>query len=128
MKGPASTTHTHTHIAPHSPFADAGLRYHTTTLPPRDVTAGITHVIMAFANSSHLVPETAEDYKPFKPLDEVRALFDEGTQVGIAIGGWGDNAGFDIASKSDRSREAWAKNVAKLVEDNGFDFVGGSSP
>ena len=92
------------------------------------MTAGITHVIMAFANSSHLVPETADPYKPFKPLDEVRALFDEGTQVGIAIGGWGDNAGFGIASKTPESRAAWAKNVAKMVDDNGFDFVGTLPP
>ncbi|KAI0847860.1 carbohydrate-binding module family 18 protein [Daldinia vernicosa] len=98
-------------------------QYHTAILPSRDVTAGITHVIMAFANSSLFVTEMAGAYEPFMPLDKVRAMFDDGTQVGIAIGGWGDTAGFSKGAVSEESRSMFAKNVAAMVETHGFDFV-----
>lgn len=98
-------------------------QYHTATLPGKNVTEGITHVIMAFANSSLFVPETAGTYKPFMPVSDVRAMFDKGTQVGIALGGWGDTAGFSKGAASKKSRKAYAKNVAKMANDLGFDFV-----
>lgn len=79
---------------------------------------------MAFATSDLFVPETAASYEPFMPVDEVRAMFDDGTQLGIAIGGWGDNAGFGAGSKTNSSRAAWAQNVATMIEEHGFDFVG----
>lgn len=53
-------------------------------------------------------------------------MFDNGTKLGIAIGGWGDNAGFAAGSKSESSRAAWAKNVAKMLNEHGFDFCGTS--
>ncbi|OTB20695.1 carbohydrate-binding module family 18 protein [Daldinia sp. EC12] len=98
-------------------------QYHTAIMPSKNVTAGVTHVIMAFANSSLFVEETAGAYTPFMPLDQVRAMFDSGTQLGIAIGGWGDTAGFSKGAASEESRSAFAKNVAKMVETQGFDFV-----
>ncbi|KAF3065282.1 putative chitinase 3 [Daldinia childiae] len=98
-------------------------QYHTAILPGRDVTAGITHVIMAFANSSLFASETVGTYEPFMPLDKVRAMFDNGTQVGIAIGGWGDTAGFSKGAVSEESRGMFAKNVATMIETHGFDFV-----
>lgn len=81
---------------------------------------------MAFALSDLFVPDTAEPYEPFMPVDDVRSMFDDGTQLGIAIGGWGDNAGFGAGSKSSSSRAAWAQNVAKMLDEHGFDFVGTS--
>ncbi|KAI2623888.1 glycoside hydrolase family 18 protein [Hypomontagnella submonticulosa] len=98
-------------------------QYHINTLPSKNVTAGITHVIMAFANSSLFAAETAGEYKPFMAVDDVRAMFDNGTQVGIALGGWGDTAGFTAGAKSESSRKTYAQNVAKMAEDLGFDFV-----
>ncbi|KAI1800026.1 carbohydrate-binding module family 18 protein [Daldinia bambusicola] len=98
-------------------------QYHTAIMPNRNVTAGITHVIMAFANSSLFVEETAGAYTPFMPLDQVRGMFDNGTQLGIAIGGWGDTAGFSKGALTEASRSAYAKNVAKMAETLGFDFV-----
>ncbi|KAI1408810.1 glycoside hydrolase family 18 protein [Hypoxylon sp. FL1857] len=98
-------------------------QYHTAILPGKNVTAGITHVIMAFANSSLFVPETAGPYVPFKPVSEVRAMFDNGTQIGIALGGWGDTDGFSRGVVSDESRKAYAQNVAKMANDLDFDFV-----
>ncbi|KAI1096594.1 glycoside hydrolase family 18 protein [Rostrohypoxylon terebratum] len=98
-------------------------QYHTSILPGKNVTAGITHVIMAFANSSLFAPETAGTYEPFTSTNAVRAMFDNGTKVGIAIGGWGDTAGFSAGAKTEASRTAYAKNVANMIENSGFDFV-----
>ncbi|KAI1460573.1 glycoside hydrolase family 18 protein [Annulohypoxylon moriforme] len=98
-------------------------QYHMSILPGKNITAGITHVAMAFANSSLFAPETAGTYEPFMSVDSVRAMFDNGTKVGIAIGGWGDTAGFSAGAKTDASRATYAKNVAAMVEELGFDFV-----
>ncbi|KAI2466010.1 glycoside hydrolase family 18 protein [Annulohypoxylon bovei var. microspora] len=98
-------------------------QYHISILPGKNVTTGITHVIMAFANSSLFAPETAGTFEPFMSVDTVRAMFDNGTQVGIALGGWGDTAGFSAGAKTEASRTAYAKNVATMAEDLGFDFV-----
>lgn len=42
----------------------------------------------------------------------------------VAIGGWGDNAGFSTAAVSDTSRSTYAKNVAAMLESTGLDGVG----
>lgn len=99
------------------------IRYHTTTLPDKSVTGGITHVVMAFANSSLFAPGTAGPYEPFKPVKDVRAMFDDNAKVGIAIGGWGDLAGFSAGAATPESRTTYAHNVAKMAADHGFDFV-----
>lgn len=95
-------------------------------LPPRDVTAGVTHVITAFA------PDTTfnwgSSYTPFMPLDQVRALFDEGTKVCLAVGGWGDTTGFGVAAASDASRKTYAQNIATALDALGYDCVGKSGP
>lgn len=103
------------------------LRYHTAILPPRDATTGITHVVMAFANSSlFALPagNRSEEYKPFMEVSKVRAMFDNGTQVGVAIGGWADTAGFSEGAKTETSRKNYAKNVATMATKLGFDFIG----
>ncbi|KAK8049266.1 glycosyl hydrolase family 18 [Apiospora phragmitis] len=100
-------------------------QYHTAILPPRDVTAGITHVVMSFANSS-LFATTAnksEDYKPFMEVSKVRAMFDNGTQVGVALGGWGDTDGFGAGAKTEASRKQYARKIAAMATTLGFDFI-----
>lgn len=87
------------------------------------MTAGVTHVITAFANSSLFTTEPVGTYTPFMNLTAVRALFDEDAKVCIAIGGWGDTAGFRIGAASNASRSLYAKNVATMVDSLGFDCV-----
>ncbi|KAK6841637.1 endochitinase 1 [Apiospora arundinis] len=92
----------------------------------RDATTGITHVVMAFANSSlFALPagNRSEEYKPFMEVSKVRAMFDNGTQVGVAIGGWADTAGFSEGAKTETSRKNYAKNVATMATKLGFDFI-----
>lgn len=101
-------------------------RWHTATLPPKDVTAGVTHVITAFAPDGTFNWGTS--YTPFMPLSDVRALFDAGTKVCMAIGGWGDTTGFGTAAASEDSRKRYAKNVADAINNLGYDCVGMCNP
>ncbi|KAK5988237.1 Chitinase 1-like protein [Cladobotryum mycophilum] len=96
-------------------------QWHTTHLPDRSVTAGVTHVITAFAGTTLF--NYGGQYTPFMPLDQVRALFDEGTKVCMAIGGWGDTSGFSAGAATDQTRKTYAKNVADTLNRLGYDCV-----
>ncbi|KAK0632775.1 glycoside hydrolase superfamily [Immersiella caudata] len=98
-------------------------QWHKTVLPNNTVTAGITHVITAFANSALFTTDPVGEYVPFMDLASVRAMFDPGTKVCMAIGGWGDTDGFSAGAANDTSRKLFAKNVAKTVKKLGYDCV-----
>ncbi|KAF7542447.1 hypothetical protein G7Z17_g11554 [Cylindrodendrum hubeiense] len=98
-------------------------QYHTADLPDKATAAGINYVITAFANSSLFTTEPAGVYTPFKPLAEIRPLFDADAKVCMAIGGWGDTAGFSEGAKTSKSRKTFAKNVASTLERLGYDCV-----
>ncbi|KAF7166683.1 hypothetical protein CNMCM6106_002399 [Aspergillus hiratsukae] len=98
-------------------------RYHTVDLPGSDQTQGVTHAIMAFANSSLFNTESPAQFEPFEPLDKTRKRFRPGTKVMIAIEGWGDTSGFSEGAKDEASRTRYAKNVAAMVNSLGFDGV-----
>lgn len=87
-------------------------------------TAGITHVITAFAKSTLFNSDPPQTYKPFIDLDTLRPLFDNGTKFCMAIGGWGDTSGFSIAQKDEVSRQTFAKGVASVAESLGYDCIG----
>ncbi|KAL6355084.1 hypothetical protein LRP88_11561 [Fusarium phalaenopsidis] len=76
---------------------------------------------MSFANSSIFSSQPAGEYTPFQPVSEVRGLVDGSVKVCLAIGGWGDNAGFSEAVKTDGSRHNFARNVASTLDRLGFD-------
>ncbi|GKT82633.1 glycosyl hydrolase family 18 protein [Colletotrichum tofieldiae] len=95
----------------------------TTGVPDKSITAGITHVITAFANSSLFASEPAGEYKPFKPLNEIRALFNNGTKVCMAIGGWGDTDGLSHGASTNAARNKFAKNVVDAAVKLGYDCV-----
>lgn len=87
------------------------------------MTAGITHAITAFANSSLFASEPAGNYTPFMELSEVRALFDNSTKLCMAIGGWGDTEGFRLGAATEESRALYAKNIATTLDTLGYDCV-----
>ena len=100
-------------------------RYHTKDLPSGgNLTKGITHAVMAFAKSDLFNSESTPEYNPFESVKDMRARFEPDTKVLVALGGWGDTEGFGEGSKDDESREQYAKNVAAVVKDGGFDGVG----
>ncbi|WQF78531.1 Putative chitin-binding, type 1, glycoside hydrolase family 18, catalytic domain-containing protein [Colletotrichum destructivum] len=98
-------------------------QYHTAGIPDKSITAGVTHVITAFANSSLFASEPAGEYKPFKPINEIRALFDNGTKVCMAIGGWADTDGFSRGASTNANRNKFARNVVDSAVKLGYDCV-----
>jgi len=60
-------------------------------------------------------------YPLFTTVENVRSQFAPNTKVLVAIGGWGDTEGFEIAAKSEESREKWARAVARMVKNLGAD-------
>ncbi|KAJ5780424.1 hypothetical protein N7457_005584 [Penicillium paradoxum] len=95
--------------------------WHVTDLPSQDKTEGIDYAVMGFAPSKTF--NTGSSFQPFESPDTMRKRFGPDTKLMIAIGGWGDTAGFSEAAKTEASRERYAKNVASMVESNGFDGV-----
>jgi chitinase len=63
-------------------------------------------------------------YTPFIPLDQVRQLFEAGTKVCMAVGGWGDNAGFTTAMATDQTQQTFATNLSNELDRLGYDCVG----
>ncbi|KAL6237056.1 hypothetical protein BDW75DRAFT_249527 [Aspergillus navahoensis] len=108
----------------------AGLRFamyidewHVNGLPGSNQTQGITHAIMAFAKSTDFTADSPAAFQPFEPVSTFRNRFSPETKVMIAIGGWGDSAGFSAGAKDEASRERYAKNVAAMLDSTGFDGV-----
>lgn len=97
-------------------------RYHTVDLPGSDQTQGVTHAIMAFAPSKQFNSDSS--FTPFDTVNNMRKRFAPDTKVMIAIGGWGDTAGFSEGAKDEASRAKYAKNVATMINNLGFDGVG----
>lgn len=87
------------------------------------MTAGITHVITAFANSSIFTPDSKDSYTPFMDITKIRDMFDDGTKVCMAIGGWGDTAGFRVGAATETSRTTYASNIANTLDTLGYDCI-----
>ncbi|OLN96134.1 Chitinase 1-like protein 1 [Colletotrichum chlorophyti] len=98
-------------------------QYHPSGIPDKSIVSEVTHVITAFANSSLFASEPAGEYKPFRPLDEIRSLFKNGTKVCMAIGGWGDTAGFSAGASTNEKRNKYAKNVVNAAVKLGYDCI-----
>lgn len=79
---------------------------------------------MAFAPSKIFNSDSPPYFQPFESPGSFRKRFSPDTKLGIAIGGWGDTAGFSEGVKDDASIERYAKNVAAMLDSNGFDGVG----
>lgn len=77
---------------------------------------------MAFAPSENF--NSGSTFTPFESIDTFRARFPSTTKIMVAIGGWGDNAGFSTAAVSETSRSTYAQNVAAMLQSTGLDGVG----
>jgi chitinase len=79
---------------------------------------------MGFAPSKMFNSDSPPSFTPFESPDSFRKRFSDDTKLMIAIGGWGDEAGFSDGAKDATTRERYAKNVAAMLDANGFDGVG----
>lgn len=57
-------------------------------------------------------------------MAKARTRFAKSAKVLIAIGGWGDTAGFSVGAKTKESRALFAKNVKKMLVETGADGCG----
>ncbi|KAI4862702.1 glycoside hydrolase family 18 protein [Hypoxylon rubiginosum] len=93
-------------------------------VPDTSLSSPITHAAMAFMSPDLFNREEGNSTWPlFMPVHEARSKFSSGTQMLVAIGGWGDSAGFDTGACTDESRAKFARNVAAMVDETGADGV-----
>ncbi|KAH9908838.1 glycoside hydrolase family 18 protein [Xylariomycetidae sp. FL2044] len=93
-------------------------------IPNASLSSPITHVAMAFMSSDTFNrPEGDSVWPLFMSVQEARSQFQPHTKIMVAIGGWGDTAGFGTAARSDDSRGLFARNVAAMVSHTGADGV-----
>lgn len=82
----------------------------------------ITHVVLAFLRSEMFMDDDRREWPLFRSVTSAREAFVDGTQILVAIGGWGD-LGFSTAARNDTMRKAFAQNVARMVQATGADGV-----
>ncbi|KAH6715555.1 glycoside hydrolase superfamily [Leptodontidium sp. MPI-SDFR-AT-0119] len=91
-------------------------------VPEPGMVSEITHVAIAFMQSSTFNQENPSAWPFFTTVEEVRSKFAKGTSIMVAIGGWGDT-GFPKAAETESSRKLFAKNVKAMVDYTGADGV-----
>lgn len=92
-------------------------------MPDKSHVSDITHVALAFMSPASFNKAEPSSWPLFTSVDKARSQFAPGTSIMIAIGGWGDTEGFDVAARTDGSRRLFAQNVRKMVEATGADGV-----
>jgi GH18 family chitinase len=83
----------------------------------------LTHVALAFMRPNIFNDVNRTEWPMFTTVKEVRPKFAKGTVLQVAIGGWGDTAGFEEAAKTEQSRELFAENVKAMLDVTGADGV-----
>ena len=90
-------------------------------MPNISVVSKITHVALAFMNPAVFNDVQTSEWSLFTTVEISRSKFSDGTAIMVAIGGWGDTAGFEIGAATEGSRELFAQNVKRMVDDTGAD-------
>jgi hypothetical protein len=80
--------------------------------------AGVTHLILAFAQAN-----ATASYQPHVPINTLRTEY-PGAKLSVAIGGWGDTAGFSEATKTDAGIARFAQEIQQLITRVGVDGIG----
>jgi hypothetical protein len=92
-------------------------------VPEPSLVSEITHVAIAFMRSEIFNEEVRTEWLLFTSVEAVRPKFADGTIIQVAIGGWGDTAGFDAAARTTESRKLFARNVKAMLAATGADGV-----
>ncbi|KAF2622879.1 carbohydrate-binding module family 18 protein [Macroventuria anomochaeta] len=79
--------------------------------------AGIDHVVLAFASANNTA-----GYAPKVPISTIRSEFPN-AKVMIAVGGWGDDIGFNTVSNSETSMQKFASDINTMLANTGADGV-----
>ncbi|KAL2068090.1 hypothetical protein VTL71DRAFT_16188 [Oculimacula yallundae] len=91
-------------------------------VPDLDLVSEVTHVAIAFMQSSIFNRQIPTEWPLFTTVEGVRSKFADGTSIMVAVGGWGDT-GFPKAAESESSRKLFARNVKAMVDFTGADGV-----
>ncbi|KAF2646499.1 glycoside hydrolase, partial [Massarina eburnea CBS 473.64] len=92
-------------------------RWHPTRPTSPADRAGIDHVVLAFAQANNTAA-----YQPKVPVSTIRSEFPN-AKIMVAIGGWGDTAGFTEATRTDAGILKFAGDVKGLLASTGADGV-----
>jgi len=90
-------------------------------VPEPSLVSEVTHVALAFMQSSIFNEAEPSAWPLFTTVEKVRSQFAKDTAIMVAIGGWGDTQGFSLAAATESSRKLFASNIRKMVEDTGAD-------
>ena len=90
-------------------------------VPELSLVSDVTHVALAFMRPGVFNQENPSSFPLFTTVDQVRCKFSPGIAIMVAIGGWGDTEGFEVAAATKESRKLFAKNVKKMVDITGAD-------
>ena len=91
-------------------------------MPEQSLVSDITHVALAFMSPAIFNRvEPSSSWPLFTTVEKARSQFAGGTAVMVAVGGWGDTAGFEIAAATEDTRKLFAHNVMLMVDATGAD-------
>lgn len=90
-------------------------------IPEPALVSDITHVALAFLGSERFNIPGQNEWPLILDVEEVRSRFPEGTNVQVAIGGWGNEGPFSTAAKTEESRKLFATNVKDMLDATGAD-------
>lgn len=90
-------------------------------VPDESLVSDITHVALAFMSPATFNQVEPSSWPLFTTVGIARSKFTDGTAIMVAIGGWGDTAGFDIAAATDTTRKLFAHNVKVMTDATGAD-------
>lgn len=88
-------------------------------VPDKSLVSDITHVALAFMSPSIFNQAEPSSWPLFTTVDKARSHFAEGTMIMVAIGGWGDTAGFAGGAATEVTRKRFARNVKLMVDATG---------
>ena len=90
-------------------------------VPEKSQVSDLTHVALAFMRPNVFNQPEPSSWPMFTTVEKARSKFASSTAIMVAIGGWGDTEGFEVAAKTNSSRELFARNVARMVKETGAD-------
>lgn len=90
-------------------------------MPDRSLVSDITHVALAFMSPATFNQVEPSSWPLFTTVETARSHFSDGTAIMVAIGGWGNTAGFEVAAATETTRKLFAHNVKLMVDDTGAD-------
>jgi GH18 family chitinase len=90
-------------------------------VPEAALVSDVTHVALAFMRADTFNEPTPSSFPLFTTVEETRIKFAEGTKIMVAIGGWGDTESFSKAAATENTRELFASNIARMVEETSAD-------